>query len=83
MRPVEVSRTADMVLALVESLILRRREHANLVTSAVVDSSSLDLADLAPRIADAALRIVALPPESVQVARQQAAALVDELGSAD
>jgi AcrR family transcriptional regulator len=82
-RPVEVSRTADMVLALVESLILRRREHASLTTSTVIDSTSLDLIDLAPRIADAALRIVALPPEAVLTAHQQAATLVEPFSTLD
>lgn len=67
-RESEASRVADMVLALVESVIMLRRAEAN-----------LEIADLAPRIADAALRILDLSPEVVHAARTRAAVLAETL----
>jgi hypothetical protein len=58
-------RAADLVLALVESVILRRREQ-----------SRLDVGDLAPRIADAALRTLELDPPTVESARTRGPDLV-------
>jgi AcrR family transcriptional regulator len=58
-------RAADRVLALVESVILRRREQ-----------SRLDVSDLAPRIADAALRTLELDPPTVESARTRGPDLV-------
>lgn len=63
----EARRSADLVLALVESVILRRREQPQ-----------LDVTDLAPRIGDAALRILELPAETVRDARLQGAGLLGQ-----
>jgi AcrR family transcriptional regulator len=59
-------RAAYLVLALVESVILRRRKEAE-----------LDVRDLAPRIADAALRTLELDQPTVESARSIGAGLVD------
>jgi AcrR family transcriptional regulator len=61
----ELGDAADMVLALVESVILRRRE-----------ATDLDIENLAPRIADAALRVLAIDPSFVAEARENAAMIV-------
>lgn len=55
----ELADAADMVLALVESVILRRRE-----------AGDLDIEHLAPRIADAALRVLTTDPAAVAEARR-------------
>lgn len=68
MRSEVVPQLADMVLALVESVILRRRKVPR-----------LDADDLAPRIADAALRILDVRPETINAARTQGAVLIDQL----
>jgi AcrR family transcriptional regulator len=65
--PDPASRAADLVLALVESVILRRREQPR-----------LDVSDLAPRIADAALRTLELDPATVESARTRGPDLVDQ-----
>lgn len=57
---------ADLVLALVESVISRRREQPQ-----------LDVSDLAPRIADAALRTLGLDQARVDSARAEGLRLVD------
>jgi AcrR family transcriptional regulator len=67
----EAAHLADMVLALVESVILRRR-----------DEPHLDMTEVAPRIANAGLRILDLSGPSVQSARSQGARLVDSLAAA-
>jgi len=59
-------RAADLVLALVESVILRRREEP-----------VVDVRDLAPRIADAALRTLALDQATVESARSRGTGLID------
>ena len=62
--------TADLVLALVESVILRRRVEPR-----------LEDADLAPRIADAALRILEVPTDSVGTVREQGSRLLAQLSA--
>jgi len=66
----DVAHLADMVLALVESVILRRRQQPD-----------VDIAGLAPSIADAALRILALDADLVRAAGERGAALAAELSA--
>ena len=60
-------RAADFVLALVESVISRRREQPD-----------VDVSDLAPQIADAALRILGLDQATVESARSAGSRLIDQ-----
>ncbi|MEO0023564.1 MAG: hypothetical protein RL196_5 [Actinomycetota bacterium] len=65
-RVAEAGRSTDLVLALVESVIIQRRENRE-----------LDAIDLAPRIADAALRVLELSSEAILSARTQGVLLAN------
>jgi len=65
-RVAEAGRSTDLVLALVESVIIQRRENRQ-----------LDAVDVAPRIADAALRVLELSSEAILAARTQGVLLAN------